>query len=333
MAEPNKNAVIRQVYYDTDTGYGSISNTYKEANRILNSITYKDVKEFLERQESVQVKKNYRCFNSYVAKHKLEEIQIDIADFTESAKVNNGFRYCFVAVDVFTKFCHAVPIKDKKRWESIRAMKEVLEKMGTPKQIYRDNEGSWQTKEWKEFIRGTGIHDMVTSTHAPFAERMVQTIKHMVYDQKRGLEIPQQRWVEALPRILKKYNHHQVHSTIGMTPYEATKKNNEIDTYFNIRQNAQFNRKYPPLNVGDQVRKYDKISEIKKKGYYPTWSGEVFTVLSIVNEKGEKRYNIDDYKLGTGGTRVRQRGSVTRSYGRNELQLVKGRETKDTADT
>ena len=57
MAEPNKNAVIRQVWYDADTGFGSISKTYKEANRILNSITYKDVKEFLERQETKQVKK------------------------------------------------------------------------------------------------------------------------------------------------------------------------------------------------------------------------------------------------------------------------------------
>ena len=177
MAAPNKNQVIRQVYYDADTGFGSITNTYKAANRLLSSITYKDVKEFLERQESFQAKKNYRSFNSYVAKHKLEEIQIDIADFTESAAVNNGFRYCFIAVDVFTKFCHAVPIKEKERWESIRAMKEVLEKMGTPKQIFRDNEGSWQTDEWKDFIRGTGIHDMITSTHAPFAERMVQTIK------------------------------------------------------------------------------------------------------------------------------------------------------------
>ena len=123
MAAPNKNQVIRQVYYDVDTGFGIINNTYKAANRLLSSITYKDVKEFLERQESFQAKKNYRSFNSYVAKHKLEEIQIDIADFTESAAVNNGFRYCFIAVDVFTKFCHAVPIKDKKRWESIRAMK------------------------------------------------------------------------------------------------------------------------------------------------------------------------------------------------------------------
>ena len=100
--------------------------------------------------------------------------------------------------------------------------------------------------------------------------------------------------------------------------------------YGTRKQKSQFMRKYPPLNVGDQVRKYAKITEIKKKGYYPTWSGEVFTVLNIVKEQGDFRYYIDDYKLGTGGRRKRQRGSVTRSYGRNELQLVKGRETKDT---
>ena len=89
----NKDAVIRQVYYDVDTGFGSISNTYKAAKRVLNTITYVDVKDFLERQASKQVKKGYRSFNSYVAKEKLEEIQIDLADFAISAEHNDGFRH------------------------------------------------------------------------------------------------------------------------------------------------------------------------------------------------------------------------------------------------
>ena len=328
MAEPNKNAVIRQVWYDTDTGFGSISNTYKQANRILNSITYKDVKEFLEKQESKQVKKGYRSFNSYVAKHKLEEIQIDIADFTLSAAKNDGFRYCFVALDVFTKFAHAVPIKNKERDESIRAMKEVLEKIGIPKQLFRDQEGAWSTSEWKELMRQHKIHDMISSTPPPFAERMVQTVKNMVNDQRRGLDIPEQRWIDILPRILKKYNN-QEHSTIKMTPNNAVRTDHQIDVYFNIKQKAQFMRRYPPLNVGDDVRKYIK-PDMTKKGYKPSWSGTTFKVLSIVKDRGETRYNIDDYKLGAGGTRVRQMGSITRTFARNELLLVKGRESKDT---
>ena len=72
----NKDKIIRGVYYDSDTGFGSIAETYKESKRILNSITYNDVKEFLEKQNIRQIKA-YRGFNSYVATEPLQEIQID----------------------------------------------------------------------------------------------------------------------------------------------------------------------------------------------------------------------------------------------------------------
>ena len=110
----------------------------------MSTITYNDVKEFLERQKSRQTKP-YKGFNSYVAHEPLQEIQIDIADFTRSVKENEGYRYCFVAVDVFTKFCHAVPIKDKKPNESLRAMPDVVNTIGVMKQIYHDNEGIWNS--------------------------------------------------------------------------------------------------------------------------------------------------------------------------------------------
>jgi membrane-associated HD superfamily phosphohydrolase len=84
-------------------------------------------------------------------------MQIDIADFTRSVKENDGYRYCFVAVDVFTKFCHEIPNRDKKPNESLRAMTEVLNTIGVMKQIYNDNEGSWNNTE---FIRLLNKHDI-----------------------------------------------------------------------------------------------------------------------------------------------------------------------------
>ena len=122
MSKEDKDKIIRGVYYDADTGFGSINETYQQANKILNSITYNDVKEFLQRQKSRQTKP-YRGFNSYVAHEPLQEIQIDIMDMTASGALNDGFRYAFVAVDIFTKLRHAVPIKDKEPEESIRAVK------------------------------------------------------------------------------------------------------------------------------------------------------------------------------------------------------------------
>ena len=129
MSKEDKAQIIRSIYYDSESGFGSINDTYQQAKKVLSSITYNDVKEFLERQKSRQTKP-YKGFNSYVAHEPLQEIQIDIADFTRSVKENDGYRYCFVAVDVFTKFCHAVPIKDKKPNESIRAMSDVINTIG-----------------------------------------------------------------------------------------------------------------------------------------------------------------------------------------------------------
>ena len=97
-----KDKIIRQIYYDADSGFGSISETHREAKKILNTITYNDVKDFLERQKSRQTK-GYTGFNSYVADKPLAETQCDIADFTASGALNNGFRYLFVAVDIFSK--------------------------------------------------------------------------------------------------------------------------------------------------------------------------------------------------------------------------------------
>ena len=102
------------------------------------------MKDFLDRQKPRQTKA-YRGFNSYVAKEPLQEVQVDIADFTRSAEVKDGYRYAFVAVDIFTKIYHAVPIKDKRPAESIRAFNEVLDKIGVMKMLYHDNEGSWSS--------------------------------------------------------------------------------------------------------------------------------------------------------------------------------------------
>ena len=87
------------MYYNDD-GFVSINETYKETAKQLNSITVEDVNKWLEQRKRRQTKP-YKGFNSYVADEPLEEMQIDLADFTRSASDNDGYRYCLVAVDVF----------------------------------------------------------------------------------------------------------------------------------------------------------------------------------------------------------------------------------------
>ena len=97
------------------------------------------------------------------------------------------------------------------------------------------------------------IKQTITSSPPPYAERTVQTRKRMIHTRIEGLELDKEKWVDLLPSVLKKYNN-QKHSTTDMSPNMATKKENHIEVWLNIRNKASFNRKRPPLNVGSLVK-------------------------------------------------------------------------------
>ena len=241
----------------------------------------------------------------------MEEIQIDIADFTASGALNNGFRYLFVAVDIFTKKAHGVAIKDKQPTESVRAMNEILKVIGVPEVLYHDNEGSWNSGDFIQLLNQHKIKQIITSTPPPFAERMIQTLKLMIHTRLEGLEIDKQEWINLLPAVLKKYNNTK-HSTIEMSPNQARQGNNNIEILFNIHSKASFNRKYPPLKKGSEVRTYIKPKTMTK-GYESKWSKEVYKVVAITDDK--KQFLISN--------------NSKRLYSRHELLLVRGTESKD----
>ena len=307
MSQEDKETILRKIYYNED-GFGSVYETYKEAKKQLTSITIEDTKKWLEKQKGRQTKA-YKGFNSYVADEPLEEIQIDLADFTRSASENDGYRYCLVAVDVFTKILWGVPIKNKQPEECVRAFKEVLDKIGKPKQIYHDNEGSFSSTKFIRLVNENNIKQIIVRTKAPFAERAVQTIKNMLQARIEGLDLTVEKWAKMLPAILKKYNNTK-HSTTGLTPIEAKREDNKLKVWLNIKNKAEFKRKYPPLQVGNSVRIYEPPKH--KKGYKSVWSSKVYKI-AFINEKG---YLINDYSKG-------------KVFQRNELLKIEGDEGKE----
>ena len=235
-------------------------------------------------------------------------MQIDIADFTRSAEVNDGYRYCFVAVDISLTYVMLSQIKDKKPAESIRACNEVLNKIGVPEVIYHDNEGSWSSTQFIILTNSHKVKQTITSTPQPFAERVVQTIKNMIHQRLEGLEISKDKWVNILPSVLNKYNNTK-HSTTGMKPNEANNKYNHFEIWLNMISKASYNRKYPPLKIGSQVRTYVKPTSMKKQ-HVSVWSNEVFKFTFIK----DNQYLINDFRH--------------RVWNRHELLRVDGVEGK-----
>ena len=60
-------------------------------------------------------------------------------------------------------------------------------------------------------------------------------------------------YLDILPRILKQYNNTK-HSSIKMTPVEASKKKNESTVYFNLYGNMEQLLSKPRIKIGDKVR-------------------------------------------------------------------------------
>ena len=125
--------------------------------------------------------------------------------------------------------------------------------MGTPKQLYPDEESSFRAKLFFRFINKHYIKHIQTSTHAPSAERFVITLKDNLYRRLDGLKQYKSDWVKHVSSILTKYNN-TTHSTIEIKPNEAKLTQHHLWVNWHLQNNAKQDRKYPKINEGDMVR-------------------------------------------------------------------------------
>ena len=93
-----------------------------------------------------------------------------------------------VAVDNFSKFAHIAVIKNKQPDEIIRGLKEIIHIMGKPKQLYSDEEGSFNALKYTRFLNENNIKHVQTTTHAHTVERFVQTFRNNLQRRLDGLK-------------------------------------------------------------------------------------------------------------------------------------------------
>jgi hypothetical protein len=87
------------------------------------------------------------------------------------------------------------------------------------------------------------------------------------------------KYVDVLDKLLQKYNNTK-HSTIGMTPAEASKPENEVEVFNKLHPEAVHTKLKPKFSVGDRVR-ITKYKTVFEKGYWPNWTEEVFVISEM----------------------------------------------------
>ena len=282
----DKNNIINNVYKDK-SGFSSIQKTYQEANAKDSTITLQNVRDWFAK--NVERKKQLKGYNSFINDGAQEEYQVDLAFFKAKDKIEIGL----VMIDIFSKYAVVIPIASKETPDVIAGMMEGFQKMGgKPKCIYSDNEGALGSSLFDEFCENHKVKLITTRTHAWVAERFIRTLKDMI---NKRIENTEKTWKDVLFEVLLTYNNKDVHTATGLTPDQAKLDKYRLQTKMNLELHRISKRRYPTIDVDDQVKLYKKKGRFDKENT-SVWLPQTHTVALITESMGQKFYHITGHK-------------------------------------
>ena len=99
---------------------------------------------------------------------------------------------------------------------------------------------------------------------------------------KKCTEQGNRKWFHLLPNLINFYNE-KIHSSIGISPNEASKNPEKLQTQINNENNINENNRFSvksKFNIGDRVRIF-KYKNKFEKGYTAKWTNEIFVINEI----------------------------------------------------
>ena len=146
---------------------------------------------------------------------------VNLADMQSLSKYNRGIRYLLCAIDLFSKYAWAVPLKDKRAITIVNVFQKIVSKRGKPNEIWVDQWGEFYKYLFKKNFK---INKMeIYSTHNEgksfAAERFIKTLKDKLFKHMRA--VSKNIYFDVLDDIVNKYNN-TVLKTIKIKPTDAT---------------------------------------------------------------------------------------------------------------
>jgi integrase-like protein/chromodomain-containing protein len=227
----------------------------------------------------------------------LDEIwAMDLASMESFVSYNDGYKYILCIIDVFSKFAWCVPLKNKTGASILKAVKDITSQSGrSPEKIWVDKGSEFYNKEFQSWAKSNNItiYSTYGESKSVVVERFIRTLKELLT--RKFSATNSREWIKMLPGILNFYNH-KYHSTIDMSPIDASDPANEVQVYNNIYKThgkEKKKKKKPKFHVGDHVR-VSRIKEKFEKGFQPNFSHEVFTISEVLHTS-PFTYKLIDY--------------------------------------
>ena len=118
----------------------------------------------------------------------------------------------------------------------------------------------------------------------------------MIWKRVKASADENKNWKKFIDEVLVVYNYQMVSSVTGMTPDEARKPENTLQTKVNLEMHRHSSRKYIAIEVGDNVRTFYRKQAQSKKEHLTNWSDEKYKVERISESFGQKYYHLEGEK-------------------------------------
>jgi len=198
----------------------------------------------------------------------------DLVDMQAFSKFNRGVKYLLTVIDVFLNYGWMLPLKDKTGVSVAKALKEMF-KQRKPEKLWTDKGKEFYNKHVRNL--GVELYSTENEEKSSVAERWKRTMKEKMF--KYFMANNTNKYIDVLDDFVDKYNTR--HTSMNMTPVEASKIINTITVYRNLYP-ADLKRRpiRAKFKIGDKIRILKK-KKLFENGFTPNWTEEVFTVSNI----------------------------------------------------
>ena len=188
------------------------------------------------------------------------------------SKFNRGVKYLLAVIDEFSKNGWLISLKDKMGKSVTSALKTIFKK-GKLEKMWVDKGKEFYNKHVKELIE---LYSTENEEKSSVVKKWIRTMKEKMW--KYFTANSTNVYMNTLSDLVKEYNNTR-HSSIKMTPVNASKKESELRVWRNFYpEHLEIHDINPKFSVGNKVR----ISEKKKTfeiGYTTRWTEEIFTIV------------------------------------------------------
>lgn len=310
----NHTDYLRELYYTPGKpgAYAGPENFYQAVKQEGKyKIGRQRIRQFLNNEDSYSLYKPIRKTfpRSKVIVNTIDSMwDGDLADVSNIASHNDGYKFLLVLIDIFSRYLFIVPLKNKHHQNIVDGLKLVFQKRRKPNTLRTDKGSEFKNRWVKAFLKKEGIHAIYTQneTKANYAERVIRTMKNLMYRYFMKNRI--YRFINILQDLVKSYNKRPHRSLGGNAPANVNKENADeirLESYLSGKTKLDVNQSktlgrskekkrakpFFKFKIGDDVR----LSQLKhpfQRDYQQKWTEEFFKV----NER-YKRGQIPVYKL------------------------------------